>query len=197
MRPSLWGPRIGKPREGLEVREGLTTLDPPGPLAADRRRETQLQQGVEALVGVREHAAEQPVDLVVGDGRERGTADEVDVADLVDAEGDAVHPGVLLQQVARELGLVLVRAADDEGLDEQAVVAEDEPGLRRQLVDTGQGDEVGTLAGPLVGQPALVQRCTDEGVEPGALRGRRRAAHRIPTWDSSSARRRWASSAPA
>ena len=52
--------------EGLEVARRLAPGDPPLPLLADRAGEAELEDGVEGLVGVGEHRAEDPVELVVG-----------------------------------------------------------------------------------------------------------------------------------
>ena len=59
--------------------------DPPLPLLADRRGEAELEDGVERLVGVRQHRAEQPVDLLGRDRGQRQPPVEVDVAEVVDA----------------------------------------------------------------------------------------------------------------
>src|SRR5882757_6906534 len=52
-----------------QVPDGLPARDPPGVLLADRRREAELQQGVEGAVRVLHDRAQQPVDLL---GRHRG-----------------------------------------------------------------------------------------------------------------------------
>ena len=53
--------------ERVEVAQGLAVVDAPGPFAPDRGAESQLQQGIEVVVGVADHGAEHAIDLVVGD----------------------------------------------------------------------------------------------------------------------------------
>ena len=60
------GADCGEPRERAQVLDGLVARLPPLPLATDALREPDLECGVEGLVGVGEHAAEQPVDLIGG-----------------------------------------------------------------------------------------------------------------------------------
>src|SRR6266571_4233902 len=60
----LFDRSLGEIGERLQVGERLATLDPPGPLASDRRAEAEFQQLVEGAVGVLEHTAEHAVDLV-------------------------------------------------------------------------------------------------------------------------------------
>ena len=100
-----------KAAKASRLRQRLAALDPPVPLAPDRGAEADLEHRVEVLVGVAEDRAEQPVDLL---GRDRGVrqpAGQVDVADAVDGEGDAVHAGVVLQQEGPQLLAVLVGLA--------------------------------------------------------------------------------------
>ena len=60
------------------------------------------------VVGVLQHRAEQPVDLGRRDGVQREPPVEVDVAEMVDGERDAVHLQVALEQPAVDRGVVLV-----------------------------------------------------------------------------------------
>src|SRR4051794_18852642 len=83
--------RLGEARERGEVGGRLTAVLPPGPFTPNARREAELDRGVERLVGIGEHAAEQPVDLVTGEAFERHATDEVHVPELVHGEVDAVH----------------------------------------------------------------------------------------------------------
>ena len=106
------------------------------------RAEADLQHRVERLVGVGEHRAEQPVQLVRRDRVQRHPADQVDVADRVDGERDPVHAGVALQQPGPQLLAVLVRLAHHERLDAQRVLADDQVAQRLELVGAGQGDHV-------------------------------------------------------
>ena len=78
------------------------------------RREAELEDRVERRVGVLEHRAEQPVDLVGGDRVQRDPPVQVDVAEVVDGERDAVHLRVALEQPAVDGLVVLVRAPGDE-----------------------------------------------------------------------------------
>ena len=97
--------------ERLEVAGRFAAQLAPLPLLADRGGEAQLEQGVEGLVGVGEHRAEQPVELVGRDGGQRQAAVEVDVAERVERERDAVHPQVALEQPAVDPLVVLVGLA--------------------------------------------------------------------------------------
>src|SRR5581483_7844143 len=100
------GAGVGEAGERLEVGQVLAALDAPGPFPADRRGEADLEGRVEVVVGVGEHAAEHPVDLVRGHRRQRLAAHQVDVAHLVGGEVDPVHPRVALQQELVEPGVV-------------------------------------------------------------------------------------------
>ena len=120
-------PASSQPRNASRLRVDSPRDSAPLPLLADRRAEAQLQDGVERLVGVRQHRPEQPVQLVGGDGRERQPRVEVDVAERVDAEGDGVHPEVALEQPPVDALEVLVGAAADERVDAQRVRADVEP----------------------------------------------------------------------
>ena len=102
--------------------------------------------GVEVVVGVAEHAAEQPVDLLGGDRRQRQPAGQVDVADRVEAEVDPVHAAAALEQEPVERGVVLVRLPAEERLHVQAVRADDQPGHGGQLVLALEPDQVGARA---------------------------------------------------
>ena len=97
----------GRPRGCGWTRRGSCAT----PTRADRRREAQLEDRVERLVGVGQHRAEQPVELVGGDRAQRQPAVEVDVADGVDRERDAEHPQVALEQPAVDPLVVLVGLA--------------------------------------------------------------------------------------
>src|SRR5271156_4754686 len=55
---------VGEAGERLQVGQALAALGPPGPFPPDGGREAEFQRGVEVLVGVAEHAAEQPVDVL-------------------------------------------------------------------------------------------------------------------------------------
>src|SRR5689334_732006 len=125
---------VGEPRERLQVGQALAALDPPGPLPPDGRTEAELERRVEVLVGVAQHAAQQPVDVVGGDRGQRQPPGQVHVAHLVQGEVHAVHAAVALQQEAVEGLVVLVRLAAEEGLHAQAVLAHDQPGHGSQLV---------------------------------------------------------------
>ena len=98
-----------------------------------------LKRLVERLVRVRErHAAEQPVDLVVSDRRQRDAAGQVDVAGAVHREVHAIQPPVALEQEAVEGGVVLVLVTAEERLHLEAVVPGDQPGHRGELVLASQ-----------------------------------------------------------
>src|SRR6266516_5018195 len=113
--------------EGAEVRGALPALDPPRPLPADRGFKAERQCRVEVVVGVAEHAAEHPVDLLGGYRCQRQAAGEVDIPPLVRGEVHPVHQAVALQQEPVERGGVLVGLAAEERLHMQAVRADDEP----------------------------------------------------------------------
>src|SRR4029077_10261428 len=131
----------------------LAALHPPGPLPADRRAEAQLERRVEVLVGVAQHAAEQPVDLLGGDRGQRQPPGQVHVAHRVQGEVHPVHPAVALQQEAVEGLVVLVRLAAEEGLHAQAVLAHDQPGHGGQLVLSLELDQ--ERPGPRLLEPQL------------------------------------------
>src|SRR5215468_11354781 len=99
----------GEAGEGAEVRRALASLDPPRPFPADRGFEADGQRGVEVVIGVAEHTAEQPVDLLIGYRRQRLAPGQVDIALWVNREVDAVHPAVALEQEPVEAGVVFVR----------------------------------------------------------------------------------------
>src|SRR6185437_13467136 len=137
-RPGTWPPRYpprarstrgvaGEPGEGAQVGHALAALDPPVVFPADRRGKADHEGLVEVLVGVAEHAAEQPVDLIRRDRGERQPADQVDVADRVEREVHTEHPAAAFEQVPVELGVVLIRLAAEERLDVEAVRVGDKP----------------------------------------------------------------------
>ena len=156
---------IGEGGERLQVAQRLPALDPPVPLAADRGAEADLQHGVEVVVGVAEHRAEDAVELLGGHRGVRQPAGQVDVADVVDGVRDAVHAGVVLQQEGPQLLAVLVGLAADERLHPQRVLADAEPAHRLELLGAGQVDQPDARAGVLVDQLGLAQRLVDDGVE--------------------------------
>src|SRR6185437_9713112 len=117
----------GEPGEGAQVGQALAALDPPVVLPADRRGKADHEGLVEVLVGVAEHAAEQPVDLICRDRGERQPADQEDVADRVEREVHTEHPAAAFEQVPVELGVVLIRMAAEERLDVEAVRVGDKP----------------------------------------------------------------------
>src|SRR3954452_14425319 len=88
---------VGELRERLEVAQALAALDPPVPLALDRRAEAELQRLVEPLVGVGQHAAEDAVDLLQCDGGERQPTGDVDITDVVDSERHREHACVAFE----------------------------------------------------------------------------------------------------
>src|SRR6266568_3452465 len=88
---------IGEPGERLQVGQALAALDPPGPLPPDRGAEAELERRVEVLVGVAEHAAEQPVDVLGGDAGQRQPPGQVHVARRVQGEVHPVHAAVALE----------------------------------------------------------------------------------------------------
>src|ERR1700760_2503301 len=104
-------------RERPQVGQRLAARFPPGPLAADRRREPQLEEGVEVAVAGLEDLPEDAVELVVVHRVQADPADQVDVAHVVERVVHAVEPGVALQQPAVDALVVLVRAPADERLD--------------------------------------------------------------------------------
>ena len=57
------GPGIGEPGKGAQVGQALPAPGPPRPFPPDGRGEAEFESGVEVVVAVAEHAAEQPVDL--------------------------------------------------------------------------------------------------------------------------------------
>ena len=92
-------------------------------------------------------------------------ADDEDVAEVVDRERHAVHPAVAPEQELVELLTVLVGPADEERLDQQRVVAEDEPGGGLQLVRAFEYDEIGAFVDAIERELALGQRLADDLVE--------------------------------
>ena len=82
------------------------------------------RRALKELVGVGQHRAQQPVELVGADRGQRQPGVEVDVAEPVEGEGDAVHPQVALQQPAVDLLVVLVGAPADERVHAQRVPAD-------------------------------------------------------------------------
>src|SRR6266545_1286307 len=156
--------RVGEVREGPQVGKALPAFHPPVPFALDRRFEPDLEGAVEVVVGVRQHAAEDAVDLLRRHRRQRQPAHQMHVASVVQGEVDGVEPAVLLQQPAVELGVVLIRPAAEEGLDVQGLIADDQPRHRRQLVTARQLDEVPALAGTFVLEATRVQRLLDHPV---------------------------------
>ena len=113
--------RIGEAGEGAQVGQGFAALGAPRPFPPDGGGEAEFQGGVEVVVRVAEHAAEQPVDVGHGDRAERKPPGQVDVAHRVEGEVDAVHPAVALEQEAVEGRVVLVGLAAEEGLDAEAL----------------------------------------------------------------------------
>src|SRR4051812_24189806 len=160
-------------RERLEVAQALAALDPPVPLALDRRAEAELQRLVEPLVGVGQHAAEDAVDLLRCDGGERQPSGEVNVADVVDRERHREHPRVAFEQPSIEGLVVLVRLADEEGFDVQGVLAHYQPRHRRQLVRAGQLAKEGARLRLFELDLAVVERCANHVRERCDVRHRR------------------------
>src|SRR5580704_19051407 len=148
---------VGEAGERAQVGQALAAFDPPGPLPADRGAEAELEGRVEVLVGVAEHAAEQPVDVRGRDRRQRQPPGQVHVAHRVQGEMDPVHAAVALQQEAVERLVVLVGLAAEERLHAQAVRADDEPGHGGQLVLALELDQVGAGPRVLIGQAELGQ----------------------------------------
>ncbi len=135
--------------------------------------------GVETVVGVAQHAPEQPVDLIGLDGRQREPADDVDVAELIDGERDPVHVGVTREQPGMHGGRVVLGLAHEEGLDQQAEVLHHEPGHRGELVLTGKGDQERAVRRMLVLELQIDQRLLDHAVKAQAFLGRQRARHGV------------------
>src|SRR5271167_3254992 len=146
---------VGEAGKCAQVGQALAALDPPGPLAADRGAEAELERRVEVLVGVAEHAAEQPVDVRGGDSGQRQPPGQVHVAHRVQGEVDPVHAAVALEQEAVERLVVLVRLAAEERLHAQAVLADDQPDHGGQLVLALEFDQVGAGSRVLVRQAEL------------------------------------------
>src|SRR5580692_1989992 len=149
---------VGEARERAQVGQALAALGPPGPFPADRRGEAELEGRVEVLVGVAEHAAEQPVDVGGADRAQRQPAGQVDVAHRVKGEADPVHAPVAFQQKAVEGRVVLVRLAAEEGLHPQAVRADHQPGHGGELVLALEPDQVGAGPRALIPEPEFRQR---------------------------------------
>ncbi len=101
--------------------------------------EAELEDGVERLVGVGQHGAEDPVELVVVHRCQRQPRLEVDVAVAVDGEGDGVHPQVALEQPPVDAGVVLVGVAAHEGVDAEGVRADVEADRRLELALAREG----------------------------------------------------------
>src|SRR5690242_4513733 len=134
--------------ERPEVGGGLAALGAPRVLAADRRGEAQLQEGVEVAVGGLEDLPEHAVDLLGAHRAERDAADEVDVAHAVERVVHAVEAGVALEEEAIYGLLLLVGPAAHERLHEQRLLADDEPGGRGQPPRSRQRDEKLVRAAP-------------------------------------------------
>src|SRR5580692_6256048 len=154
---------VGEARERAQVGQALAALGPPGPFPADRRGEAELEGRVEVLVGVAEHAAEQPVDVGGADRAQRQPSGQVDVAHRVEGEADPVHAPVAFQQEAVEGRVVLVRLAAEEGLHAQAVRADHQPGHGGELVLARKPDQVGAGPRALIPDLELRQRRLDTG----------------------------------
>ena len=168
----LSGRRVGVRAEGGEraqVGQALTALLPPGPLPPDGGREAEHQRFVERLVGVAEHAAEQPVDLGLGDGGQRQPSGQVDVAGAVEREVDAVHAGAALKQEAVERRVVLVRLAAEERLNLKAVVPGDQPGHSGELMLSLEADQVPGRGLVLVAQAQAVEDAAEDVGGSGVL----------------------------
>ena len=158
--------------ERLEVAGGLAAALAPLPLLADRGGEAELEDRVERLVGVGQHRAEQPVDLVGGDRAQRQPAVEVDVADRVDGERDAEHLQVPLQQPAVDPLVVLVGLAGHEGVHPERVLADVEAARRGELLLPGQLDGEHPVGDLLPGQVGVRQRRAQGLAAPAASRTR-------------------------
>ena len=148
--------------ERAQVGQALTALLPPGPLPPDGGREAEHQRLVERLVGVAQHAAEQPVDLRLGDGGQRQPAGQVHVAGAVEREVDAVHAGAALKQEAVERRVILVRLAAEERLHLKAVVPGDQPGHSGELMLSVEADEVSARGLALVAQAQAVEDAAED-----------------------------------
>ena len=172
------------------------------PLPPDRRRRTRARAAVSnVLVRVRQHAAEQPVELVGGDGVQRERPDQVDVAELVDAEVHAVHPRVALEQVALEHLVVLVRVPDTNASTSRLWSPTTSQVLVSSLCVPGQADEERALGRVLVRQLALVEDAATTASSsacgpPRRVPARRSRVRPSRPGDGSSRRRRWSSTAP-
>ncbi len=81
-----------------------------------------------------------------GDGGQRESPDQVDVAEVVDGEGDRVHPPVALEQPAVDGLVVLVGMPCDERVHGERVLADREGDGRAQLADAG--DVTTNVPGP-------------------------------------------------
>ena len=161
-------PGLEPAAEGLEVAGRLAPRQPPLPLLADRAGEAELEDGVERVVGLREHRAEEPVELVVADRRERQPGVEVDVAGVVDGEGDGVHLQVALEQPAVDARVVLVGVAAHEGVHAERVLADVEPDRRLELLLPRQASARTRPGGPRRSRSVAVEVAAD-GVGDGGV----------------------------
>ena len=127
--------------ERVEVAGGLAAQPAPRPLFADGRREAQLEDGVEGRVAVVQDRAQQPVDLVRSDGIERDPAGEIDVAEVVESEGDGVHLGVAFEQPPIDGLEILVGPTRHEGVHREAVRPHHERADRLELAFTREYDD--------------------------------------------------------
>src|SRR4051794_38233228 len=149
------------PAERLEVPGRLAPELAPLPLLADRRGEAELEDRVERVVGVGQHRAQQPVQLLGGDRRERQPAVEVDVAEPVDGERDGVHPQVALEQPAVDPLVVLVRLAAHERVHAERVRADVEADGGLQLLLPRQREGEDALGALVELDPALGEVVAD------------------------------------
>ena len=113
--------------ERLQVGERLPRRRAPRPLPPDRRGEAALQDGIEIGVRGGEKHAQHCIDLGGIQRSKTEPTDQVDIPHGVDAVAHGPQFGVALQQVSVHLAVVLVGLTADEGLDQQVVIADEQP----------------------------------------------------------------------
>src|SRR5215211_1479211 len=141
MQASLMPPELGvEVGECREVSGGFASCTTPRPLSADAFGEPQIQDHIEAVVGRLRDRAQQAVDLRRTDRSVADLADQVDVTERIQAEGNAVQLHVALQQPFIDGLVILIRPPGDKCPHLEGVDTDLKGAISDQLSGAGDAD---------------------------------------------------------
>src|SRR6188472_1581853 len=126
--------------EGGKVRSRLSARASPSPLLTDALGESQFQDHIETVVRGLRHGTKEPIDLHSSDKSDRHPTHQMNVAERIQREADAIQFEVALQQPAIDADMGLIGIAGNKSPDVHRMLSQLEGTFGDQLAGAGQSD---------------------------------------------------------